>query len=65
MDNAVRFDELMDYESGLLCEDEIVDMFTRLVASGQAWQLQGSYGRTARNLIECGHIQLTGKVGSR
>jgi len=50
--------DIIDYESGLLDEDETLDLFQRLVDSGLAWQLQGHYGRTAMALIEEGLITL-------
>jgi len=50
------FDKIMDYEMGILEEDEIVDMFQELVDTGMAWTLQGHYGRTAASLIEAGLV---------
>ena len=35
---------------------EMVELFQHLVDSGLAWELQGSYGRTAAALIEAGEI---------
>jgi hypothetical protein len=54
---SVSVDELMDYESGKLDEDEVVDLFQRLVDNGMAWQLQGSYGRMAQKPIQEGLIK--------
>jgi len=54
----VRFDALsfiMDFESGALeSEEELIAGFQGLIDSGMVWQLQGSYGRTAMQLIEAG-----------
>jgi len=44
----------MDYESGNMGYDEAVEFFQGLIDSGMAWTLQGSYGRTAKSLIESG-----------
>jgi len=45
---------IIQYENGELTEDETITLFQELIDSGQAWKLQGSYGRTARDLIEQG-----------
>ena len=44
----------MAFESGKLDEQQTIEFFQGLIDSGLVWQLQGSYGRTARNLIEAG-----------
>lgn len=49
-------DRIIAYESGELDEQETIGLFQELVDSGVAWQLQGSYGRTARDLIEAGLV---------
>jgi len=46
---------IMDYESGELDPEDTIDLFQELINSGMAWTLQGSYGRTAMELIEAGH----------
>ena len=48
--------ELMAFEDGSLDDDQVIDLFQRLVNSGLAWQLQGFYGRTANRLIEQGLV---------
>jgi hypothetical protein len=56
-DAAARFDFagfLTAYESGELGDCEVIDGFQALIDSGVLYQLQGSYGRTAANLIEQG-----------
>ena len=47
--------KIMAFESGELNFDATVELFQELIDSGLAWQLQGSYGRIARNLIEAGY----------
>lgn len=47
---------IMAFEDGELDEDEVIALFQHLVTTGMAWQLQGSYGRTAAALIEAGLV---------
>lgn len=49
-------ENIIAYENGELDEEETLEFFQSLVDSGMAWQLQGSYGRTAAQLIEAGLI---------
>ena len=51
MDNV---DRIIAYESGELSDKETIVLFQALIDSGQAWTLQGSYGRMAAALIEAG-----------
>lgn len=51
-----QIDRIIAYEQGELDEDETIELFAALVETGVAWQLQGSYGRTAMALIEAGLI---------
>lgn len=46
--------QIIAYEDGELDEDETVLLFQELISSGMAWQLQGSYGRTAMQLLDNG-----------
>lgn len=48
--------KIIAFEQGELGEEEILILFQDLVDSGLAWKLQGSYGRTAKALIEEGLI---------
>jgi hypothetical protein len=48
--------QIMAYENSELSEEGIVELFQHLVDSGLAWQLQGSYGRMAKQLIEGGFV---------
>ena len=45
---------IIAYESGELTEEEVVELFQELIDSGMAWQLQGCYGRQARDMIDNG-----------
>lgn len=52
-----QIDKIIAYEQGDLEEDEIIELFQELINSGLAYQLQGSYGRTANALIEGGYCE--------
>jgi len=54
VDNLVG--RLVDYESGAMSTEEVVELFQELVDTGLAWQLQGHYGRAARHLIAWGRV---------
>jgi len=47
-------DAIIAFEQGDLDEEGTIALFQRLIDNGQAWNLQGSYGRTAHHLIEAG-----------
>uniref|UniRef100_A0A6H1ZRQ1 DUF7417 domain-containing protein n=1 Tax=viral metagenome TaxID=1070528 RepID=A0A6H1ZRQ1_9ZZZZ len=48
-------DKIIAWETGeMSSKEEIIDFFQELIDSGQAWTLQGSYGRTAQELINTG-----------
>jgi hypothetical protein len=55
-------DRLLLYETEDLGEEETLQLFADLVATGWAWRLQGHYGRTAATLIEGGWISKDGEV---
>lgn len=38
-------------------EDEFFAAYQHLIDNGVVWQLQGSFGRTAVDLIEAGHCR--------
>lgn len=47
---------ILDYESGEIDDDEtIIAGFQCMINDGTVWHLQGSYGRTAQQLIEAGY----------
>jgi len=55
----------MAFEDGELSDNEIIELFSELIKSGMAWQLQGFYGRFARDLIEQGYLSKDGKILKR
>ena len=54
--------EIISFEQGELDENQTIELFARLVQSGMAWSLQGSYGRTATAFINAGYIDRKGNV---
>jgi len=54
--------QIMAYEMGELDAAETLELFSELVKSGTAWNLQGSYGRTAAALIENGLLTPEGEI---
>lgn len=54
-----QFDEvgaIIAFECGQLDDQGVIELFQHLVDNGHAWTLQGSYGRTAKALIEAGYV---------
>ena len=51
---------IIDYENGDLSEEGTIELFQRLVDNGMAWTLQGSYGRTAMDMISAGLVTRPG-----
>lgn len=53
------YEFIIAYEGGELnTEEEVIEGFQHLINNGMAWTLQGSYGRTAKSLIEAGYCTL-------
>lgn len=50
----MNIDQIIAFENGELGEEEVIELFQALIDSGQAWSLQGYYGRTAAALIDAG-----------
>ena len=46
--------EIVRYENGEMSAVELIAFFQKLIDTDMAWNLQGTYGRIARNLIEDG-----------
>lgn len=53
---------IISYEQGDLSASDTLDLFAHLIKTGQAWTLQGSYGRAANALIERGLIDPSGNI---
>jgi hypothetical protein len=47
-------DKIIAYEGGDMSDEETIEFFQELINSGLVWNLQGSYGRTAKQLIDAG-----------
>jgi hypothetical protein len=54
--------QIIAYEDGDLSESQALQLFAVLIRDGLCWQLQGYYGRVARDLIESGRISTTGVI---
>ena len=55
-------DAIIAFESGELNDNQIIDLFAKLVGNGMAWSLQGMYGRAAMSLMREGYISKDGEV---
>lgn len=55
-------DRIIAYEQGDLSAEDTLALFSALVQSGDAWTLQGHYGRTATALIDAGWIDRAGTI---
>lgn len=55
-------DHIIEYENGNMVEYETLELFSYLVKSGQAWTLQGHYGRVATHLIDNGYLDKKGRI---
>jgi hypothetical protein len=53
---------IIAFEDGTLSGKGTLDLFSNLIKTGQAWQLQGCYGRAAAALIERGLINREGEI---
>lgn len=55
-------DKMLDFETGTLDDEGVLDLFQELVNNGMAWTLQGFYGRTAQALLDAGLIEYPNKA---
>jgi hypothetical protein len=54
--------KILLYEQGELGIWEMIELFAELVNNGQAFTLQGHYGRQASKLIEAGYLTADGEI---
>jgi hypothetical protein len=50
--------DIIRFEDGEMDEAEVIELFQKLVDTGLAWKLQGSYGRMVMRLAEQRLIKL-------
>jgi len=53
---------IIQYESGDMSHDDIIQFFAELVETGLISVMQGHYQRTAQDLIEGDYISIDGKI---
>lgn len=58
----IDVDLLINYELGEATSGETLTLFSQLISTGVAWQLQGRIGRTAADFIGSGLISPEGEI---
>jgi hypothetical protein len=58
----MNINDIISFESGELDSQGVLEMFSAGIKDGSVWQLQGCYGRTARDLISMGFLSRTGEI---
>ena len=53
---------ILNFEDGNISNYNFYKLFSYLIETGLVWQLQGSYGRIGKELIESGHISKDGTI---
>jgi hypothetical protein len=48
-------DKIIQYETDEMSTPELIEFFQELIDTGEAWRLQGHYGRMAKELIRSGY----------
>ena len=49
-----KIEDIINYEQGGMSDEEVITFFQELINTGEAWSLQGHYGRMAMTLINEG-----------
>jgi hypothetical protein len=65
MKNTKAYDvtnRIIDYEMGHLDDAKTLRLFSELIKTGMAWNLQGHYGRTASAMIDDGWLESDGTM---
>ena len=52
IDRTEITDKIIDYENGSMTDEEAIQFFQMIIDTGSVWELQGSYVRTAKDLIQ-------------
>lgn len=58
----INVENIIKYESGEMSLKEMVLFFAKLIKTGEAWLLQGHYGRNAMAIIEAGIVDREGNI---
>ena len=53
---------IIAFEEGTMDDAAVLELFSDLVKSGTVWELQGSYGRFAKQLIESDFLTEGGDI---
>jgi len=62
MDANERVGLIIAFEGENISDHDFLRLFSHLIETGLAWELQGFYGRTAMSLIEAGYIAGDGTI---
>lgn len=57
--------EIMEYEDGELDENEILELFSKLIKNGMVWGMRGSYALTADSFVGYGDLDTFGNILKR
>jgi hypothetical protein len=57
-----NINDILAYENSELDAVDTVRLFSELIKSGEAWKLQGHYGRTASMMIQDGVLDNKGGI---
>jgi hypothetical protein len=58
----MNIESIIAWEEGTLDEQGTLELFSSLIRTGRAWELQGSYVRAAEHLIDAGYLDEKGDI---